>query len=754
MLDEPGSHSPVHQPLGSQGMEKDPPFKYRAFLSYSHRDTSWGRWLHGALESYRIDKDLVGRETRMGAVPKTLRPIFRDREEFSAGPSLTDQTRAALESSQALVVICSPNAARSPYVNDEIRRYKASGRADYVIPVIVDGEPGDPERECFPPALRFKVRPDGTITEQRDEPIAADARPQGDGKDVARLKVVAGLLGVGLDEIVRRSERAQRRRLRNWVAALASLTLILAGLAVWADINRREAVAQRQYVEQALDAGIRTANSLSEVLARYLRNRPGIRISLVKYLLDSAVMLQDKLSSHGRTTPDLQKSKAGALIEIEETLFTIGDNAGALDAAQRARQIFEGLAAGNPLDLDAQLNVALSYERIGDVRKEQGRIEEALSDYRKSLAIAQAVIDRASRNTRAHDALAVAYQKIGNVLYFDNKNDEALAVYRKSLDTYQTLLGWENDNGEWQRGLGVGYERVGDALFASGKRDEALAAFRRRFELAKGLADNNSDNTELQRELSVAYDKIGDVLLSKDKPPEEALDNFQKALEIRRKLADGDQENAVWQRDVASSYYKIGGAMVFAGRLDEALDSFRKTVGITQMLASGDPDNAQWQQDLLLSNGMIGAVLKDQGKLDAALKAYRDTLAIGLAQRKVHPEVTVWRDGVRYCASAMGELAYKLVRARQFGLALETAEQSISFAPDLIWVQLSRAHALMFLGRIEEARALYLRYRGEKNVWKQYSWRDLASAQFAELRAAGLARPLMDEIEQRFAEEG
>jgi len=47
-------------------------FKYRAFISYSHRDTPWARWLHNALERYRIDRDLIGRETSAGPVPKTL----------------------------------------------------------------------------------------------------------------------------------------------------------------------------------------------------------------------------------------------------------------------------------------------------------------------------------------------------------------------------------------------------------------------------------------------------------------------------------------------------------------------------------------------------------------------------------------------------------------------------------------------------------------------------------------------------------
>jgi hypothetical protein len=213
-------------------------YRYRAFLSYSHRDMAWAKWLHRALEVYRIDKDLVGRETAHGPIPKTLRPIFRDREDFSAGHSLTEQTVAALEASQFLVVVCSPNAAQSAYVNEEIRCFKAFGRAARVIPVIVDGEPGDPERECFPPALRFKIDARGALTGERESPIAADARPQGDGKEIAKQKVVAGLLGLGLDEVMRRAQRARKRRnLLRTGAGVACVGLVLATALGWRAAN-------------------------------------------------------------------------------------------------------------------------------------------------------------------------------------------------------------------------------------------------------------------------------------------------------------------------------------------------------------------------------------------------------------------------------------------------------------------------------------------------------------------------------------
>ena len=185
-------------------------FKYRAFISYSHADTAQAKRLHRALESFRIDKDLAGRETATGAIPKALRPIFRDRDEFTAGHVLSDQTQAALDASQALIVICSPASAKSRYVNEEIRLFKSRHAERPVIPLIVAGKPGDSELECFPPALKFKLDADGQITDESVELLAADVREEGDGKSLALAKIIAGLLGVSSDDIYRRAmSRAQ-----------------------------------------------------------------------------------------------------------------------------------------------------------------------------------------------------------------------------------------------------------------------------------------------------------------------------------------------------------------------------------------------------------------------------------------------------------------------------------------------------------------------------------------------------------------
>jgi hypothetical protein len=190
-------------------------FKYHGFISYSHADTAWAKWLHRGLESFHIDKDLVGRETVRGAIPQALRPIFRDRDEFTAGGTLGEQTLAALDASHALIVICSPASAKSRYVDEETRLFKSRHPERPLIPLIVGGKPDDPELECFPPALKFKLDAKGRTAKKRVEMLAADAREEGDGKNLALAKVIAGLLGLSSDEVFRRAERERRAAARR-----------------------------------------------------------------------------------------------------------------------------------------------------------------------------------------------------------------------------------------------------------------------------------------------------------------------------------------------------------------------------------------------------------------------------------------------------------------------------------------------------------------------------------------------------------
>jgi MTH538 TIR-like domain (DUF1863) len=115
--------------------------KYRAFISYSHRDSGWASWLHSSLEKYRPPKSLIGTVTVRGEVPKRIAPIFRDRDELPSATDLGSLINAALAESACQIVICSPQAAQSKWVNEEILAFKRLGREDRIFCLIVGGEP-------------------------------------------------------------------------------------------------------------------------------------------------------------------------------------------------------------------------------------------------------------------------------------------------------------------------------------------------------------------------------------------------------------------------------------------------------------------------------------------------------------------------------------------------------------------------------------------------------------------------------------
>ena len=242
-------------------MEPDPAgrgFKYWAFLSYSHTDRQWGDWLHTALETYRVPRRLIGQQSRDGKIPARVFPVFRDREELPVSSDLSANIEEALRESRYLIVICSPRSAQSRWVGEEIKTYKRLGREDRILALIVDGEPNasdgkagfKPEEECFHEELRFRWRENGEATPARSEPIAADVRQGKDGRTNAKLKLLAGLLGVNYDDLKQRDNERRIRRLRFVVVAALVLVSGFAALSVYAWRQKQTAQAAQGLAEK------------------------------------------------------------------------------------------------------------------------------------------------------------------------------------------------------------------------------------------------------------------------------------------------------------------------------------------------------------------------------------------------------------------------------------------------------------------------------------------------------------------------
>lgn len=176
--------------------------EYYAFISYKSEDVEWAIWLQHELEHYHLPASFNGRTD----IRQELRPVFRDIDELSAG-NLPEQIKRSLENSQNLIVVCSPQAAASPWVNQEVETFISLGRTDRIFPFIVEGHPyaNDEKEECFPKALR-NLPP-------KEERLGGDATKQ--GRDMAFVKVVSGMLNVSFDSLWNRYEKEKAEEERK-----------------------------------------------------------------------------------------------------------------------------------------------------------------------------------------------------------------------------------------------------------------------------------------------------------------------------------------------------------------------------------------------------------------------------------------------------------------------------------------------------------------------------------------------------------
>jgi len=666
-------------------------FTYRAFLSYSHADKAWADWLHAALESFRIDRDLVGRPTPVGPVPGSLKPIFRDRDDFAAGHSLTEQTRAALAAAQFLVVICSPHAAQSKYVDGEIRAFKAMGGAARVIAVIVDGEPGDPARECFPPALRFKVGADGGLTTEPEEPIAADARATGDGKQGALLKLVAGLIGVGLDDVRKREAIADNRRIKMTAAALAVFAVVglSAGFFYFQqrsyqaheerrdrDLAETKALVQRLIVASKTEGGPGIEKPVNDAVAAAAAGaaRGDDRLQRALDLLkagkveDAVPLFRTVAEEKERTarssaqeaaekerTAKARAQEAAAAYRNLGAITAIGDPKRALDAFTKAAEL-------DPHDTESVFWIAelhndrgdrVEAERgfrrvlsaatsddeapaafwahigLGDIHVAHGDLDRALAEYGTARILAERLAKADPTDVVWQHALSAAYNRVGDVLLSEKKKDlpAALKSFRAGLAPAERIAKANPANAVLQRELAVSKQKIGDVLLAQGHLSEALKAYRDVLALAEKRAKNEPANALWQKDLAEADEQVGDVLAAQHNWPE-ALKVFHNSLAIREQYIKADPANAEWQSGLAGAYGKIGDVLAAQDNLSEALTDFRDGLAIIEPLAHRDPANDEWQSDLAAAYGKIGDVLAAQRKRPEALEAFRASLAV------------------------------------------------------------------------------------------------------------------------------
>jgi tetratricopeptide (TPR) repeat protein len=243
---------------------------------------------------------------------------------------------------------------------------------------------------------------------------------------------------------------------------------------------------------------------------------------------------------------------------------------------------------------------------------------------------------------------------------------------------------------------------------------------------------------------------VGDVLVAQGNLPE-ALKSFQGSLSIRDRLAKADPNNAGWQRDLSVSYSKVGNVYRRQGDTAKAKDALNTGKAIMERMTKLSPDNATWKDDLAWFEGQIEALETQSARaaIEAAFEAgdlaKAAALQTDLAAAQEKAEIEKTGAAGAETAEQQGLVSWYRLFTREFGKALAAADRALKLAPDKLWIATNRAHALMFLGRAAEARAVYLGHRGH-TVEGQGVWDEAILKDFAEFKKRGLTHPQMAEI--------
>lgn len=552
-----------------------PDHHYFAFLSYSHQDSGDAEWLHAELERFRVPSNLAGRLTARGVVPKRLTPIFRDRQELAAGHELGPEIAQALAASRCLIVLCSPAAVASKWTNAEIETFKRAHPDGCIIAAIVGGEPfasdvaGREAEECFPPALRQKYDRRGRPTGKRAETLAADLREGRDGRRLGFLKIVAGMIGLGLDDLVQREHLRRQRRLATVSAASLAGMVITSALAVTAIEARDSARDQR-----------REAESLIGFMLGDLKDKlePVGRLDALDAVGTRALRYYEKQNKSSLSDEALAQ-RAKALTLIGQIAISRGDLDGALKRYDEALASTAEQVRRHPDDPERLWDHAQNVFYVGDIAWERGQLDEATARMREYKRLADQMVALSPDRMKYRLEVVYADTNLGTMLMDGGHYRDALAAYSASLQIAEGLAAAEPGNKEYRTHVVQHLAWIADAYEDNGDLDRALASRQRQLRLLTDLGRADPGDTQVRRDQMTARRSIGRLMASRgdiaggSKEISEALANGQMLLRL-------EGENAEWLRAVANTGFDLSEVQLAAGRTDESANTLRAACDI------------------------------------------------------------------------------------------------------------------------------------------------------------------------------
>ncbi|MFM8890909.1 MAG: PDZ domain-containing protein, partial [Planctomycetia bacterium] len=545
-------------------------------------------------------------------------------------------------------------------MNEEILQFKRLGRAGRIVCLIVDGEPNASDKpglaaaECFPPALRFHVAPDGTLSTNPAEPIAADMRSGKDGRRDAFLKLAAGIAGVGFDELKQRELQRQLRRAIIVSAASTGLLLTMAGLAFVAVLARREALSQRERATVERDRAERNFRDARDAVDRFytkvseeqLLRAEGLQ-PLRADLLREALEYYRRFLSQRRDDPAFAHEAAIVQTNVGAILGEVGDTEEALAAIREATVALERLHGGSAADARVTSRLYDSLGKEAVILDRLGRTDEALACHDRALGLFETL------PADCPDRTPVQWQWL---LTTKGAYQAKMGKFAEAAETYERSLAATDQAPKEIAPLGLGLEessvglvvsfvkprspaaiadiRIGDRIIKMA--DVELTDGERMAEVRRRMIPGNPLSVHIMRgekpidvtltpvylgDLLTALTKynIGYLYLQRLRQPERAKPWLAASVDEYRRALLGNSSGTPDVRDgLASAACELGtcGYQLGDGTLEEV--GLREGVAASEENVRENPQVPRYRTKLAINLANLATILQNRGDLGAA----------------------------------------------------------------------------------------------------------------------------------------
>jgi tetratricopeptide (TPR) repeat protein len=648
-------------------------FAYRGFLSYAKEDSALARAVQRRLEAMLLPRAVsAGRMQKLGR--------FYSREGDPAALAHPDELPGALAQSEWLIVCCSPSIAQADRVNDEINAFIAARSRNFVLAVILDvaewsGEPW----ESYPRALRV------------GEPLAADLRASADGIEAGLMKLASVISGVEPGRFADAKARGERR---IKIAALAgagllALTTLGAGVAglTQAQASRTAQAREAAAVEAGADLALGAAEAMVAAGAP--------KTESAEFLVSARERVEQLYAGAAGSG---QGRRAQARARFAELFGKVGDYVRQGEAAAAAIDLYERL----PQAERRSVGYARALAAAGEAAAAQGHAAEAAALMDRAAQTARAVLraEGPPVDPPAQVWLAGSLRRVGEMHVQAGRPAQGLPLFAESAPTLQAVVEQSPQDSAANANFVAALLGWGAAALATGDEEEAKAAYIRAVAAARGWTER-TPNVDAQVALADALANVGQIQADGGHS-EDARGPLEESLALTRTLAAQRPDDAAVQGALAERLMATATVLVDLRRA--ATPMMEEAAAMGRGLVAREPDN-------LALKAMLAKVLSVQARRsddprDGA-RLWAEVVSLRRALFDADIASAPARDNLIRALRSRGDLAAaqndRAGAQRAYGQIVSVRRRLVGAAPEDVGAQKARAASLQELGQVRKS---------------------------------------------------